>query len=176
MKVKLKDYSVLLLWLISLFFIQCGYHLRGTGSSLPDHIKSIAIPMFKNSTTRYQLDLKLTQSVIDEMVSRGKVELSQDMSSSNAVLMGEIVAFNANPIGFSSQMATADRYSISVIAKITLRDLVNKKVIYSNSSFVFQGEYEVPEGADFESRESEAIDEIAERFARSLVSQILEGF
>ena len=98
------------------------------------------------------------------------------MSSSNAVLMGEIVAFNANPIGFSSQMATADRYSISVIAKITLRDLVNKKVIYSNSSFVFQGEYEVPEGADFESRESEAIDEIAERFARSLVSQILEGF
>lgn len=176
MKVKLKDYSVLFLWLTSLFFIQCGYHLRGTGSSLPDHIKSIAIPMFKNSTTRYQLDLKLTQSVIDEMVSRGKVELSQDMSSSNAVLMGEIVAFNANPIGFSSQMATADRYSISVIAKITLRDLVNKKVIYSNSSFVFQGEYEVPEGADFESRESEAIDEIAERFARSLVSQILEGF
>ena len=176
MREKLKNHLVLFLILTSLCLVDCGYNLRGTGSSLPEHIKSITIPMFKNSTTRYQLDLKLTQSVIDEMVSRGKVELSQDMGSANAVLMGEIVAFNANPIGFSAQSATADRYSITVVAKITLRDLTKKKVIYSNSSFVFQGEYEVPEGADFESRESEAIDEIAERFARSLISQILEGF
>jgi len=176
MRMKSKKNLILFLLLTSLCFINCGYHLRGTGSSLPEHINSINIPMFKNSTTRYQLDLKLTQSVINEMVSRGKVELSQDMVSSDAVLMGEIVAFNANPIGFSGQSTTADRYSITVVAKITLRDLSKKKVIYSNSSFVFQGEYEVPEGADFESRESEAIDEIAERFARSLVSQILEGF
>jgi hypothetical protein len=41
---------------------------------------------------------------------------------------------------------------------------------------VYQGEYEVPEGVDFESVETEAINEIAVKFARSLVVAILEGF
>lgn len=166
--------------IVSLFFIcllvsQCGYNLRGTGSSLPAHINSINIPMFKNLTTRFQLDVKLTQSVIDEMVARGRVELTTDASSAHAVLMGEIVSFNAVPIAVSAA-ATADRYNITVIAKVILRDLVNKKVIFSNPSFIYQGEYDVPEGSDFEAVETIAIDEIAGKFARSLVTSMLEGF
>jgi hypothetical protein len=60
-----------------------------------------------------------------------------------------------------------------------LRDLVNQKIIFSNPNFTYQHEYEVldkQEGTDFESVESEALDKIAEKFARSLVSTILEGF
>jgi hypothetical protein len=53
---------------------------------------------------------------------------------------------------------------------------VNNKIIYSNPNFSYQYEYQVPEGADFESMESEAIDKLAERFARSLVITMLEGF
>jgi hypothetical protein len=37
-------------------------------------------------------------------------------------------------------------------------------------------EYEVPEGVDFETVESEALDKVGVKFARSLVSTILEGF
>ncbi len=154
---------------------QCGYYLRGTGSSLPPHIKSLNIPMFTNRTTRFELDVKLTQRVIDEMVARGKVEITADSDAADAVLLGEIIAFRATPIGFGEE-ATADRYSISIVAKVMLRDLVQKKVIYSNASFIYQGEYEVPEGTDFESVETEALDEIADKFARSLVVAILEGF
>ena len=77
------------LFLVCLFFANCGYHLRGTGSFLPPHIKRMNIPMFKNLTTRFELDLKLTQSVIDEIVARGKVEitgnhLALDMHAFNA--------------------------------------------------------------------------------------------
>ena len=145
----------------------CGYHLRGTGSSLPPHIKVLSVPMFANR--------KLTQEVIDEMISRGKVEITDDVDSADAVLIGEILRFQANPIGFGED-ATADRYNISIVAKVILRDVVQKKVIFSNSSFVYQGEYDVPEGVDFESVETEAIDEMAVKFARSLVVSILEGF
>ena len=165
---------ILLFWVCTLF-LQCGYHLRGTGSSLPPHIKVLNIPMFANRTTRFELDLKLTQGVIDEMVARGKVEITDEADSADAVLIGEILRFHANPIGFGED-ATADRYNISIVAKVVLRDVVQKKVIFSNPSFVYQGEYEVPEGADFESVETEAIDEMAVKFARSLVVAILEGF
>ena len=164
-----------LLFVISVLIVQCGYRLRGTGTFLPEHIKKINIPMFTNRTTRFQLDLKLTQSVIDEVVARGKVEIAGDASTADAILVGEILSFNAVPIAFGAQ-ATADRYNIIVVTKIVLRDLVNDKVIYSNPSHSYQYEYEVPEGADFESVESEALDKLAERFARSLVITMLEGF
>ena len=155
--------------------LNCSYHLRVTGSSLPPHVKKINVPMFKNYTTRYQLDLKLTQSVIDELVGRGKVEITGDSDTADAILIGEILSFKANPIAFSGA-ATADRYSIVIVAKIVLRDLSNKKIIFSNSYFQYQDEYEVPEGTDFESVELEAIEKVAEKFARSLANTILEGF
>ena len=37
-----------LLFLVCLLTLQCGYHLRGTGSSLPPHIKVLNVPMFAN--------------------------------------------------------------------------------------------------------------------------------
>ena len=164
-----------LLLFICLISFQCGYHLRGTGSSLPTHVKKVNVPMFKNLTTRFELDLKLTQSVIDEMVARGKVEITGDASSADAALLGVISAFNVTPIAFSGE-ATADRYQIEVVAKIVLRDRVNNRIIFSNPSFVYREEYEVPKGTDFESVETQAIDKVAEKFARSLVVQMLEGF
>jgi hypothetical protein len=133
------------------------------------------IPMFKNLTTRFELDLKLTQSVIDEIVARGKVEITGNMESADAILIGEIISFRVTPIAFSKE-ATADRYNITVVAKIVLKDLANQKIIFSNANFQYLEEYEVPEGVDFETVESEALDKVAVKFARSLVSTILEGF
>jgi len=81
------------------------------GSSLPVHIKKISVPMFKNRTTRFELDVKLTQKVIDELVSRGKVEITGDVQSADAILSGEILSFTASPIAFTRE-GTADRYKI----------------------------------------------------------------
>ena len=161
--------------LACLFLVHCGYYLRGTGSSLPPNIKKVNVPMFKNMTTRFDLDVKLTQGVIDELVNRGKVEVTGESSDADAILVGEINAFNVNPIAFSNQN-TADRYTITVVAKIVLRDLTNQKILFSNPSYVYQEEYEVPSGTSFETWESQAIDKVAEKFARSLVSTLLEGF
>ncbi|MEW5900606.1 MAG: LptE family protein [Acidobacteriota bacterium] len=158
-----------------IFFIHCGYYLRGTGSSLPASIKTVSVPMFKNLTTRFDLDVKLTRGVIDELVSRGKVEVKSETAGADALLVGEITAFNVNPVAFSSQN-TADRYTITVVAKIVLRDLANQRILFSNPSYVYQEEYEVPQGTNYETWESQAIEKVAEKFARSLVSTLLEGF
>lgn len=155
--------------------VQCGYHLRGTGKFLPPNIKRLGVPMFKNLTTRYNLDVTLTQGVIDELVARGKVEVTNGTENADAVLLGEITSFNVNPIGFSSQNI-ADRYNVTVVAKIVLRDLKDERVIFSNPSYVYQEEYEVPQGTSYETWETEALGKIAEKFARSLISTLLEGF
>jgi outer membrane lipopolysaccharide assembly protein LptE/RlpB len=135
----------------------------------------MSIPVFKNLTTRYELDLKLTRAVIDEMVARGKVAIVSDTARADAVLEGEVISFSATPVAFTGQ-ARADRYTITVTAKIALKDRAGEKNLYSNPAFVYVEQYEVPPGRDFESMQTEAIDKIAEKFARSLVVAILEGF
>jgi outer membrane lipopolysaccharide assembly protein LptE/RlpB len=168
--------KIVLLAGLALFLAgRCGYRLRGTGGFLPTHIKTVSVPMFKNLTTRFELDLKLTQSVINELVARGGVELAADEERADAVLSGEILTFNVQPMAFSGQ-GTADRYNIVIVARIVLRDRVLKRVLFSNPSYQYIEEYEVPQGRDFESMETEALNKVAEKFARSLVITILEGF
>jgi len=52
--------------------VNCGYHLRGTGTFLPPGIKTVSVPMFKNLSTRYDPRRHPDQGVIDELVARGK--------------------------------------------------------------------------------------------------------
>ena len=153
----------------------CGYRLRGTGSSLPPRIRTVSVPVFKNQTTRFELDVKLTRAVVNELVARGKVAISADPAAADAVLEGEITGFRAVPIGFTGGNQ-ADRYNITVTAKVTLKERLSAESLFSNPAFVYQQEYEVPPGTSFESLETEAIDKIAEKFARSLIVSILEGF
>jgi outer membrane lipopolysaccharide assembly protein LptE/RlpB len=168
-------YEALGLMLVVLTAAGCGYHLRGTGSFLPPSIKTMSIPVFRNLTTRYELDIKLTRAVIDEMVARGKVVIAADPEKADAVLEAEVVSFSATPVAFTGQ-TQADRYTITVKAKILLKERAADRTIFSNPLFVYIEEYEVPPGRDFESVQTEAIDRVAEKFARSLVATILEGF
>jgi outer membrane lipopolysaccharide assembly protein LptE/RlpB len=153
----------------------CGYHLRGTGSSLPPGVRTMSIPVFRNLTTRYELDIKLTRAVINEMVTRGEVSVEADAGKADAVLEGEVASFTATPVAFTGQ-TRADRYTITVTARVVLRDRASQKALFSNPAFVYVEEYDVPPGRDFDSVQAEAIDRVAEKFARSLVVAILEGF
>jgi len=156
----------------------CGYRLRGTGNLrdvLPAHVKKIAIPVFKNQTTRFELDKNLTNAVIDEFVVRGKVEITT-AAAADAVLTGEILVFNPSPVAFSPGKGTADRYMVTVVTKIELKDSKSQAVIYANPSFSYTEEYAVPQGQDFDSVQTEAIKKIAVKFARQLVLTIHEGF
>jgi len=153
----------------------CGYRLRGTGSALPPGVRTVSVPVFKNLTTRTELDVKLTRAVIDELVARGKVAVGADPAAADAVLEGEITGFTASPIGFTGG-GQADRYTVTVTAKVALKERVTAKAIFANPAFVYQQEYSVPPGSSFETVQTEAIDKIAGKFARSLVVSILEGF
>jgi len=163
--------------LAGIFSASCGYSLRGSGSFLPAHIKTIAVPMFKNATTRFELDLKLTQAVINEFVVRGKVAVVSNPENVDAILEGEVTGFVVSPIAFSGSLSgSADRFSITISASVILRDTKTKAEIFSNPSYVYQTEYQVPPGSDFDSSETEALVKVAELFARNLVIAILEGF
>jgi hypothetical protein len=158
----------------ALFASACGYMLVGSGA-LPPGIRTIRVPVFENRTTRFELDIKLTRAVINELVSRGKIQVTTDADKADAVLEGRILDFIVNPIAFSNQR-TADRYDVLVVVDVTLKETKSGRVIYANPSFNYKTDYQVPQGQDFESSETEALDNLAKLFARGLIVAILEGF
>ena len=144
----------------------------GSGKSTLMHIIGcLDVP----TAGRYELDVKLTRAVIDELVDRGRVKIAATPQSADATLEGECVSFKAPPVGFTTG-GRPDRFNITVTASVRLREKVQGKVLFAQEAFKFIEEYEVPEGRSFEDVQAEAIDRIAPRFARSLITSLLEGF
>ena len=155
----------------------CGYALVGKGNSLPPTIHTIDIPAFANKTTRVELEQRVTQSVADEFVSRGRLKLVTNPAEADAILRGSIDSFGIFPVAFNTQ-GRATQYQISITANIELVDHRNEdKVIWKNDQYRFTENYQISlTAADAFDQETRAIREIAVRFAESLVTNILEGF
>ena len=166
----------LLLTLVVCSMASCGYSLIGTGSFLPDYIQTVAIPTFANTTPRFEVEVRITDAVIREFVSRGNFTMVADPAGANAELTGTITAFDVTPIGLNPD-EEATNFLVQIRAQVNFRDLVQNEILYSNNSFYFRQEFEIEtDPTALSDLSNVAVDEIAEEFARTVVSSILEGF
>ena len=157
----------------------CGYALVGRGSFLPDNIRKISFPTFKNSTPRVGLEQRLSAAVARELASRGRFSVSAKSGEGDAELAGDIVGFALYPVA-ADALGRATKYQIEITAKVSLTTLPDGKVLWKNDSYAFRENYEVAGGgvgaSNFADLENVAIDAEADRFAQSLVTSVLEGF
>ncbi len=158
--------------IIIVLLMGCGYALVGTGKSLPLNIKTIAVPVFQNNTQRVEVEKIVTSAIINEFIKRG-VKVVESEEAADAILRGEIVYFNTYPTAVSDSRAT--RYGMTVVVRV---GLFSKEVaeIYPKSELRFTDEYDLREGSDFFSIETEKLRKLSEQIARSVASLILEGF
>jgi len=160
----------------------CGYGLVGRGGGFDPSIKKIAVPTFKDGTGKANLDLKITQKVIEELLKRGKVDVVQTLEGADAIVEGEIVSFQETPVGFSgggggTSPTTASRYAIVVTARVKYFKPGEAQPIWQNDAFVYRDEYDL--GSDpnaFFDRADQGLDRLAQAFARSLIAAMLEAF
>lgn len=173
----MKRLSVVGCQLSLLVLAGCGYALVGRGNFLDPKIKTIEVPAFVNRTTRVELEQRVTQAVADEMVARGRLKLVSTPADADAILRGSIDSFGIFPIAFNQQ-GRATQYQISITAKIELLDHRNEdKVLWKNDQYRFVENYQVNiESTDAFDQETRAIVDIAQRFAETLVTNLLEGF
>lgn len=157
--------------------VGCGYALVGSGSFLPDHVKTIGVPIFKNKTRKFRLEQVFTSHVINELITRGDFEVVSDETGVDAVLIGEISSYYAVPTSFG-EPGQATTYEVFIRVKVALADLVDNRILYENKYFEFSDSYDFPDDANtnFSPREMETLEELAEDFAESLVTAVLEGF
>lgn len=159
----------------------CGYSLVGRASNLPPDIEQIYVRSLDNQTNRLQVEQILTQSIIEEMVTRRRYEVVNQERNADAVLRGTVTGFEVRPVGFDSE-GLANNFQIVITADMRFERPpkdggTEPEVIWKNSRYVFRDDYPLEEGQiDYFDRENLAIEDTAEEFAKTLVTDILEGF
>jgi outer membrane lipopolysaccharide assembly protein LptE/RlpB len=161
----------------TLFITACGYHTAGHAVTLPANVQTIAIPAFVNRTQTYKIEQRLTAAVVQEMVTRTHYHiLNEPSDSADATLRGVVMSTSTSPLTYDSTTGRASSALVVVTAKVTLTDRQGN-VLYQNPSYLFREEYQVSqELSSFFEEDSPALERLSQAFARTLVSNVLEGF
>jgi len=74
-----------------LTFTGCGYQFRGSGSVLPEDVKTVAIAKVENNTTQSGLADDLQDAIISEFERYGAVRVIEDVNQADAILNTRVV-------------------------------------------------------------------------------------
>ncbi len=155
----------------------CGYHTAGRAVRLPQDLRSIAIPAFINQSQTYRVEQILTAAVTREFLSRTHYHIAHEAGDdADAVLRGTVVSTSLSPLTYDAKTGRASTVLVTMTMKV---ELVGRSgaVLYSNPNYSFRDEYQVSrEISSFFEEESPALDRMSRDFARTLVSNILEGY
>jgi len=155
----------------------CGYHTAGHVAQLPESVKTIAVPAFKNETTTYRIEQMLTSSVVREFTTRTHYRILSDTGNdADATLVGTVLSTSTSPLAYDTATGRAASVMVVVSMRVTLADR-SGKVLYQNPAYLFREQYEVSQDLQsFFEEDSPALRRLSQDFARTLVSNILEGF
>ncbi|MBZ5722637.1 MAG: hypothetical protein LAO03_20040 [Acidobacteriia bacterium] len=163
--------------LFGLMSTGCGYHTAGHAGTLPDQVRVIAIPSFVNQTQTFKIEQNLTAAVVREMVTRTHYRVvNQAGDDADATLRGTVTSTYTSPLTYDSRTGRAATVLVVVSMKVSLTDKQGK-VLYQNPAYVFRDQYQVSSDLNsFFEEDSPALERLSQEFARTLVSNILEGF
>ena len=155
----------------------CGYHVAGHSARLPSEWQTIAIPAFKNDTTRYRIEQVFTSAVIREFITRTKYRVVQDPKGADGILRGEVLSIDTNPVLFNATTGEVTTMLVTVHTKIELLDNKSEKPVYENEDLVFRNEYQISSDVNtFFEEQDPALERMARDLASHIVSNVLEGF
>lgn len=159
----------------------CGYTLVGKASNIPEDIRTVFLQPFENRTARVEVEQFLTQAIADELVTRPRFELVATEAEADALIRGTVTNFRVAPITFTSD-GRAQEYELAIVVDVSFQRVPSPaaeepEVIWANDRYQFKESYEVESAdSDFFDRENLAIEDSAERFADTMVTDLLEGF
>jgi outer membrane lipopolysaccharide assembly protein LptE/RlpB len=160
-----------------LLAVACGYQVAGTASRLPPDIKTIAIPVFTNKSTRFRIEQKVSAAVTRQFIERTSYRVTPDPAGADAELKGTINSVRSGVLTFDPNTGRATTFQIQVTASVELIDLHSKKVVFSNPHYIYREEYQVSQSATALYEESEpALNRLSRDFAHTLVTDIIENF
>ena len=149
--------------LVALVLAGCGYSTRG---SLPDHIKTMAVPIFKNRTLEPGLDSAITSGVVNAV----------PIDQADAILQGEVVSYSLDGLAFD-QNANVRAYQLQVVLNVEFRDVRKSALLWRQEGLSATSDFQV-QGAvsDTIARGRGAVSQAAAEIGRRVVNLALDRF
>ena len=157
--------------------VGCGYHTAGHVVTVPENVKTLAIPAFLNQSQSYRIEQMLTSAVVHEFTTRTHYQILNDTSdAADATLHGTVLTTSTSPLTYDSQTGRAESILVVVSMRVSLVDRQGK-ILFQNPAYVFREQYQVSqEPSSFFEEDSPAMGRLSRDFAQTLVSSVLEGF
>jgi len=99
-------------WLLSFsiscfLFSGCGYQLVGTGNTLPPHLKTIYISVFKNTSSQPEIHRELTSAVLQSFISDGRLKVARK-DNADLIMDATLNYYKIRNVSFGSQDLVSD--------------------------------------------------------------------
>ena len=150
----------------------CGYSFHGT---LPDHIQTVAVPVFVNKTGEPAVESFLTSAVVEAFSTNGRLRVVK-REDADAILEGEVIGYSVQSISYDSQ-ANVRQYRLTVTMNLKLLDMRKSAVLFEEHSLREKADFQVMNAVSQTiSREETAVRTAATEIARAIVSLTVTRF
>jgi len=150
----------------------CGYSFRGT---LPEHIQTVAVPLFANKTGEPRIESLLTSAVVEAFSTNGRLRVVK-REDADAVLEGEVVGYSLLSISYDSQ-ANVRQYRLIMTINLKLLDMRRSAVLFEERNLREKADFQVMSAvSETISVEETAVRTAATEIARAIVSLTVTRF
>jgi outer membrane lipopolysaccharide assembly protein LptE/RlpB len=153
----------------------CGYHLVGTGTTLPPYMKTIAIPVFSNTSSQPTIHRDITNSIRQSFINDGRLKVVSDPKKADLVMKGVLINYTLQAVSFTAQ-DIAREYYVLLGGKINVKDQVKKRTFLKqnfSTKWDFQTEADV---VNSEAARQLALQDAYRVLGNRLVSIVIDQF
>ena len=149
----------------------CGIY-SFSGSGLPAHIRTVAVPVFGNQTAEIGIKENLTDAVTGALVTDGRLRVV-GRESADSIIDGTVVDYKEQAYTYD-RSENVQEYIVRIYVDIFYRDVKNRSVIWEEKRMEGWGTYDVsadpPEDVDIGRERAIA------KLAEDIVNKTLSGW
>lgn len=168
-----KNYITIVILLSGLVISSCSYSF--TGSSVPQHLKTIFISNCKDKSNSGQalVETYATEKIKQDFIEDNTLALAANRQSADAVLDCTVVSYVNNASVVSERRDVKNNRELALTINVVYRDQVKKKIIFERSfteKFTFIAEGNINE------KTNDAIKDNIKRISENIVLAVVSNW
>jgi hypothetical protein len=170
---------------LAVLALACGYHRldrRPRASAWMVKGETVRIASFKNNTAKLGAEETFRKALENRVVAASPWRLVPQSAEARWVIQAAIEHYEVRPLGLSlgtsikGSAGTASRVEVLVTASVSLLDGQTGDVVIRRPRLTFSNQYRVDQNfASFGNQELRVLVTLADDFAESFLTQLLEG-
>ncbi len=171
MRPRIKTLCVLAGWML---ISACGYHLTGTGNTLPAHLKTIAIPVFDNASSEPDIHRNMTNVIRQSFINDGRLKVV-NRSKADLVMKGVLNSYSLQAVSFNTSDVALEYY-VALGVDIDVKDMVKRKQ-FLKQNFTTKWDFRTTSDViNSEAARQEALNDAYKELGNRLVSIVIDQF